>query len=102
MAKLKGSDRGALKKMAHALKPVVHIGAKGLSDGLVENVASALEAHELIKMRFLEHKDQRVDLTNEVATRVGCEVVGVVGNVATLYRRNPDPDKRRIQLPSEA
>ncbi len=95
---LTGSQRKQLRSLAHHLDPVVQVGKLGLSEELLAAVDGALEAHELIKVRFLQFKEERRALVEEIARRCGCEVAGAVGNMAILYREHPDPEKRSIRL----
>ena len=41
------------------------------------------------------------DWTDEIASRSNSEVAGLIGNVAILYRRHPDKEKRKIELPKK-
>ena len=101
MEKLKGSQRTHLKSLAHHLQPTVHIGKDGVSEGLIEAVDQALSAHELIKVRFLEHKSEKKALHQEIARKTRSHSVGMVGHVAILYRRHPDKEKRKIEVPDD-
>jgi len=99
MVSLKGSNRDFLRAKAHHLKPLVFLGHQGVTDTLIAAVEENLTAHELIKVKFNDLKDQKRALSEEIASRTGSALVGLVGNVATLYREHPDADKRRIVLP---
>lgn len=100
MSDLTGAQRKHLRGLAHDLDPVVHLGQQGLTDAVLEEIDHALEAHELIKLRFLDFKDEKKRLTREIAQDLDAHVAGAVGHVAILYRRHPDPEKRKIHLPS--
>jgi RNA-binding protein len=78
---------------------VAHVGKDGLSDTLVTSVDEALAAHELIKVRFVDHKDDRKEMAAALADRLHAGVAGVVGHVAILYRPHAEPGKRRVHLP---
>src|SRR5262245_39389422 len=97
---LKPGDRKYLKGMAHHLKPVVHVGKQGLIANLITTLSKTLHAHELIKVKFVDLKEQRKELSLEMATRTNSELAGIVGHIAILYRQHPDLEKRRIRLPS--
>ena len=94
---MKGSDRKHLRGLAHHLKPVVQVGKQGLIENLITTVSQALDAHELIKVKFVDLKQQREELSREIATRTKSELAGLVGNI--LYRQQSDADKRKIRLP---
>ena len=99
MAELTQTQRQFLRKIAHDLKPIVHIGRQGLSPSVVDSVDEALEAHELIKAKFQDHQSQKQELTESLAETLRCEIIGIVGNVAILYRECRDPEKRKVRLP---
>ncbi|MEW5977325.1 MAG: ribosome assembly RNA-binding protein YhbY [Acidobacteriota bacterium] len=100
MANLTGSERKFLRGLAHHLKPQVMVGKNGISETLVESLNQALEAHELIKLRFIGHKEERKALSQELAVRSNSEVVGLIGHTAVFFRQHLQEDKRRIHLPS--
>lgn len=98
MKELTGTQRRQLKGIAHQLKPLVQVGKSGVTESLIGAVDRALADHELIKVRFREYKESRRELSESLAERTGSELVDVIGNVVILYRRSPDPSKRKITL----
>jgi len=96
---LKGYQRGYLTRKAHGLQPVVHIGKFGLTDEVVAAVDRALGDHELIKVKFVNFKEERNDLAREVGVKIDATLVRVLGNIAIYYRHQTDPDKRVVHLP---
>ncbi len=99
MTTLTSTQRKFLRGLAHHLDPIVLVGKQGVTDALVRSVAVALEAHELIKVRFNEYKDEKKALSAEIADRTGSQIAGVIGHVLILYRQQPDEEKRKIELP---
>ncbi|HRK34659.1 MAG TPA: YhbY family RNA-binding protein [Candidatus Hydrogenedentes bacterium] len=95
---LTSNQRDNLKRLAHHLKPTVYVGKQGITDTLVRTTDEVLTAQELIKVKFVDHKDEKRPLINDLADRTQSELVAVLGHVATLYRPNPDLDRRRIHL----
>ena len=65
-----------------------------------EKLERELDAHELIKIRFVEFKRERRELTDRLADASHSEIAGIIGNTAILYREQRDPEKRRIQVPT--
>lgn len=95
---LNNAQRRYLRGLCHALKPVIHVGQKGLSDALLAELDAALTHHELVKVKvFAEERDARDALGEDLAARSGAEVVQKVGHVVCLFRRNPE--KPRVALP---
>jgi len=99
MTTLTGLQKRHLRGLSHQLKPLVQVGKNGLTDAVVEAVGQALDAHELIKVRVAEPPEGRKALAADLAARTASLWIGTVGHVVTLYRRNEDPEKQKIDLP---
>ena len=95
MIELNSKQRKLLEKYAHNLQPVVIVGQNGVTESLAEKVTHSLNAHELIKVKFNEYKDEKFDLTNEICEKTNATLVRVIGNVAILYRPAEEVEKRR-------
>ena len=95
MIELNSKQRKFLEKEAHDLSPLVIIGGAGLTDGVIDMVDNSLFHHELIKVKFNEYKDEKIDLTNEICQKTNATLVRVIGNVAILYRPAEEVEKRR-------
>ena len=79
-----------LRSKAHALKPVILMGQKGLHEGLFEEINIALNTHELIKIKLNgENKTEIKKSLDEINNRCGCETVHFIGHTASVYRLNP-------------
>ena len=100
MDQLEGFQRRHLRGLAHGLQPVVMIGKDGLSDAVVAKTEAELVAHELIKVRFGDWKDEKRELLDELAARTRAELVGLVGHVGILFRQNREPKRRKIRVPA--
>ena len=98
MRELKSSERKRLRALAHHIDPVVFVGKEGLTDTVIDAADTALEAHELIKVKFLEFKKEKKQLSTEIAHRTDSALVGLIGNIATFYREQKDEEKRKIRL----
>ncbi len=85
-------------RLAHGVEPVVMVGKAGPTPEVVAACSAALDAHELIKVRFQNFKEERHAIGTQIAEQTGAALVQVIGNVAVLYRMQPDPEKRHITL----
>ena len=87
-----------LRGKAHALKPVVMLGHKGLTDSVIAETVQALRDHELIKVRVrAADRAQRDDWLARLVSQSACTLVTRIGHVAVLYRpASPIP---RLVLP---
>jgi RNA-binding protein len=99
MGELKGSQRKYLRGAAHSYKPQVQVGKEGLSESVLDAIDTALDAHELIKVKISAERDQREQFVPVIEESLKCECVGTVGRMAILYREHPDPEKRKIAFP---
>ncbi|MGI9259523.1 MAG: ribosome assembly RNA-binding protein YhbY [Gammaproteobacteria bacterium] len=87
-----------LRRLGHALKPTVLVGASGLTDSVVAEVESSLAHHELIKIRVRSgDREQRDAVIGEIVARTTAELIQRVGNMALIYRAAEEP---KIVLPS--
>ena len=100
MKELTSADRRHLRALAHHLSPIVNIGRKGLGEAVIKDVQRALDVHELIKVKFLDFKDKKKELTAEMIKATGAQSAGLIGNIAILYLQNPQENERTVHLPS--
>ena len=98
MIELNSKERKILEKAAHDLQPVVIVGGAGVTEGLVKMVDSSLAVHELIKVKFNEYKDEKVELVNQICNQVNSTLVRIIGNVAILYRPAEKPEDRKFDI----
>lgn len=98
MIEITSKQRKVLEKAAHSLEPVVIVGQNGVTDSLTEKVAQSLEAHELIKVKFNDYKDQKQELSENLCNFCDAVIVRIIGNIAILYKEQKDPEKRKIKI----
>jgi putative YhbY family RNA-binding protein len=86
-------ERLALRARAHALRPVVLLGAAGLTDAVLKETDRALAAHELIKVRVPgDERDEREAIAVRIAGQLGAARVQIIGKVLVLYRPRPQEE----------
>ncbi|MCQ2612984.1 MAG: ribosome assembly RNA-binding protein YhbY [Treponemataceae bacterium] len=93
---LTSKQRKTLEKLAHPLSPVVIVGGNGVTEGVTGMVDSTLAVHELIKIKFNEYKDEKQELSAQLAEDCNATLVRVIGNVAIMYRPAEKPEDRKI------
>ena len=101
MRALSGADRKHLRGLGQKLEPIVMVGKNGVTDKVIESTDMALTAHELVKVRFVDRKDEKRTLIDELAQGTKSEVVGMIGHTALLYRQHEDAEKRKVFFPGE-
>jgi putative YhbY family RNA-binding protein len=96
MLTLTPAERSALRAEAHGLNPVVMIGEAGLTPAVMNEIASSLDAHGLIKVRvFGDDREARVAIYEQVCTELDCAPVQHIGKLLVLYRPKKEAVKER-------
>lgn len=98
MIEINSKQRKILEKLAHDLQPVVIVGGAGVTDGVLEMTKNSLTAHELLKVKFNEYKDEKIELTNQICDYCDANLVRIIGNVAILYKPAEKEDDQKIIL----
>ncbi|MCC6302091.1 MAG: ribosome assembly RNA-binding protein YhbY [Gammaproteobacteria bacterium] len=76
-----------LRALAHALKPVVSTGQRGLTPAVLNEIEQALGHHELVKVKLVApDREARREMTEEICRATGCAWVQSIGHIAVLYR----------------
>lgn len=94
-----GKERAAWRAKANSLEPLFQIGKGGISDALIKQTDDALRARELIKLKvLLESSPVSVrNAANELAEKLGVEVIQVIGGVMVLYRESEELKEKAAQ-----
>ncbi len=91
-------QRAYLRSLANNLTAIFQVGKNGISDNLIKQVDDALEARELIKLNVLETSpDEITEIANLLAQKTNSDLVQIVGNKITLFRKKKKNSK--IELP---
>jgi RNA-binding protein len=86
-----------LRGLSHQLQPVVMVADKGLTENVLAEIDSALERHELIKVKLRADRGTRAQWIDEIARHSAALTVHSIGQVACFFRRNPE--KPVVELP---
>jgi RNA-binding protein len=90
MVELTNPQIRKLKARAQRMEAYLKVGKQGLSEPFLKAVDEELARHELIKIKFADFKEQKKTLAPELAAKTQAHLVTLVGNVAVLYRKNPE------------
>ncbi len=97
---LTSKQRAYLRGLANSYDSLFQIGKGGVSDTLIKQVEDALKKRELIKLNSLENcPNTPREVADEIACKVKCDVVQVVGRKMIFYKRNNEEPK--IVLPKK-
>jgi len=93
---LSSKERAALRAEAHHLSALVHVGHHGLTDALRQTLDDALRTHELVKVALTRSTDVSAkDAAHQLAEQLGAEVVQTIGRTCTLFRENPELERKK-------
>ncbi len=82
-----------LKALAHKLKPIVTVGQHGMKASINDELAIALNFHQLVKVKVnVGDRAIRDTIISEFAETHNAELVQKIGNIAVLYKRNFDKE----------
>ena len=88
-----------LRSLAHNINPVVMIGNNGLSESVLKEIDSSLNAHELIKIKVLgDDRALRVSLLEQICQQMGAVAVHHIGRQLVVYRASSTP---KIVIPKQ-
>ena len=91
-------QRSFLKSLAHNLDPIVYIGKAGVTDNVIKEIDTCLEARELVKVKLQEGCTLAPkDVANDLLEPLGAEFVQAIGRKFTLYRESKE--NKQIVLP---
>ena len=94
---INSKQRAYLRSLATELDTIFQIGKGGISEETCRQLANALEARELIKVRVLDNSGYTAkEAANEIAQAIDCDVVACVGTKFVLYKESVK--KKRIEL----
>ena len=97
MIELTSKQRKVLEKNAQPLSPLVQIGGAGVTAEQEKQVERLLGEHELVKVKFNEFKDEKRELSEEIARKTDSTLVRIIGNVATFYKPAKEAKDRKYE-----
>lgn len=99
MTTLSAAEKKQLRAIAHNLNPIIIVGDKGVSEGLLEELDRALEQHELIKVKVASNdREFRAQAVTEMAEKTNATQVQIIGKIVVLLRRSKKPNPKLSNL----
>ncbi|NIH15521.1 ribosome assembly RNA-binding protein YhbY [Serratia symbiotica] len=94
---LNNKQKQHLKGLAHPLKPVIMLGNRGLTEGVLAEIEQALKHHELIKVKIAsEDRETKTLIADAIVRKTGACNVQVIGSTLILYLPSKE---RKINIP---
>ncbi|MDL2283992.1 ribosome assembly RNA-binding protein YhbY [Oxalobacter sp. OttesenSCG-928-P03] len=107
MLKLTPAQRRSLREQAHGLNPVVMVGDAGLTEGVIKEISSSLDAHGLIKIRvFGDDRANRIDIYQAICAQLNAAPIQHIGKLLVVYRPKKEktatlPEDLKSRAPRE-
>ena len=103
--KVSTDQRAELRSQAHALKPVVLIGAEGLTEAVLAEIKVHLAAHQLIKIRvFGDEREERLAIYEQICDTLNAAPIQHIGKLLVIWKpeaaAKPATRAKRGELPS--
>ncbi|RKF47484.1 YhbY family RNA-binding protein [Paraburkholderia fungorum] len=103
--KVSSDQRAELRSQAHALKPVVLVGAEGLTDAVLSEIKVHLGAHQLIKIRvFGDEREERIAIYEQICDKLNAAPIQHIGKLLVIWKPEaavqPATKAKRGALPS--
>lgn len=94
---LTGKQKRFLRSEGHNLNAIFQIGKDGLHLSQIEGIKTALQAHELIKIKILETcTTTKNEIALELSRQTKADVVQILGRTIILFKPS---DKGIYKLP---
>ncbi len=95
---LTAKQRAELKALANSLEPAFQVGKGGVNDAQAAQVDDYLRVHELVKIKVLENSLLTArEAAEDIAGRIGADVVQCIGSKAILFKRNEKEPKIKLK-----
>lgn len=95
---LTGKQKHFLRSLAHHSRVSVTVGAAGLSNSVLQEIDTALQHHELLKIKLpASSRAERRNLAMQICDRSRTDMVQLIGRICVIYRAGDEPT---IKLPS--
>ena len=95
--KLSGKQLNHLRSVAHHLKPVVTVGAAGVTPAVASELDGALTSHELVKIRLPSlGKSEKRELLERLCAMTESTPIQLIGRIGVAFRMSP---AQSIRLP---
>ncbi|GIM29219.1 RNA-binding protein [Clostridium polyendosporum] len=93
-------QRAYLRSLANGIESIFQLGKNGIEEPFLNQIESALEARELIKITVLENSGYGTrEASDIICEKLGCEGIQAIGSKMVLYKKSLK--KPKIELPVE-
>ena len=99
LPKLTGKQARFLRSVGHSLKPILQVGKFGITDNFIKQVNSALDTHELIKVKVGKNSETELKKAVDILlSQIPCQLAQSIGKTLLLYK--PKDDNPKAEIPA--
>lgn len=93
---INSKQRSILRSIGQNIDPVVMVGKDKLKDNVVNQLDEALHVHEIVKVKFVAHKDEVEEMARTLEKETASFLVAVTGFTALYFRQDEKDKSKRI------
>jgi RNA-binding protein len=95
---LTSKQRAHLRRLGNRIKPVVHVGADGVTQAVLDSILDALNTRELLKVKLQESAQTKArDAADRIVAALDdVHAVQTIGRTVILYRAHPEQPEIRL------
>ena len=94
---LSNKQKQFLKGLAHSLKPVIQLGANGLTEGVMAEIDVALNHHELIKIKIpTDDREEKSLIIKAIVSETNSEKIQTIGHMLVIFKPS---EEQKIKIP---
>lgn len=91
---MNSKERAALRSRANELETTLMVGKEGITDALIAQINTQLDARELIKGKVLETAFMTArEASDAICAATGADGIQAVGNKFVIYRKSEKAEK---------
>ena len=80
-----------LRSIAHNIRPMLMIGGNGLTDGVMTELETTLERHELLKIKIsFGEREDRKEIVDHILGQTGALLVQTIGKTCVIFRQREE------------
>lgn len=80
-----------LRSIAHNIRPMLMIGGNGVTEGVMAELETTLEHHELLKIKIgFGEREDRKEIIDHILKETGALMVQTIGKTCVIFRQRAE------------
>lgn len=81
------AEKKALKSQARGIKSKILVGKNGITEKIIDDLNELLGKEKLVKVRFVAQKEEKANMSQELAEATQSQIIDQIGHVAVYLNR---------------